>query len=49
MAGGEGLLGMQHVFAAAGAMTVAAPQWKVDGRATQALMGDFARSGQVAR
>jgi CHAT domain-containing protein/tetratricopeptide (TPR) repeat protein len=41
VAGGEGLLGMQRAFAAAGARTVAASLWKVDDEATRVLMADF--------
>jgi CHAT domain-containing protein len=43
VAGGEGILGMQRAFQAAGARTVIASLWKVDDRATQQLMGDFYR------
>ncbi len=40
-AGGEGLLGMQRAFAAAGARTVVASLWKVDDRATGQIMQEF--------
>jgi CHAT domain-containing protein/tetratricopeptide (TPR) repeat protein len=40
-AGGEGLLGLQRAFAAAGARTVVASLWEVDDRTTQALMSEF--------
>ncbi len=44
IAGGEGLLGMQRAFAAAGARSVIASLWQVDDRATRALIGDFYRA-----
>jgi CHAT domain-containing protein len=43
-AGGEGLLGLQRAFAVAGCRTVVASLWKVDDRATQALMASFYRA-----
>jgi CHAT domain-containing protein len=41
VAGGEGLLGMQRAFQAAGARSVIASLWKVDDEATRRLMTDF--------
>ncbi len=43
VAGGEGLLGLQRAFQVAGARGVVASLWRVDDRATQALMSDFYR------
>jgi CHAT domain-containing protein len=40
-AGGEGLLGLQRAFHAAGAHTVVASLWKVDDAATRDLMQRF--------
>src|SRR5262249_21749591 len=41
VAGGEGVLGLQRAFHAAGARGVVASLWQVDDRFTQVLMGDF--------
>ena len=38
---GEGLVGLAHGFMAAGSKSVVASLWKVDDRATAALMADF--------
>ena len=38
---GESLLGLQRAFQVAGAKTVVATLWKVDDRATAALMDEF--------
>jgi CHAT domain-containing protein len=38
---GEGLVGLTHSFMSAGAKSVVASLWKVDDRATAALMADF--------
>jgi CHAT domain-containing protein len=43
VAGGEGVFGLQRAFALGGARTVIATLWKIDDRATQALMGEFYR------
>ena len=43
-AGGEGLLGLQRAFQAAGARTVLASLWKVNDDATRALMVEFYRN-----
>lgn len=39
--GGEGLVGLTHSFMSAGAKSVVASLWKVDDRATAALMAEF--------
>ncbi len=41
---GEGLVGLAHGFMAAGSKSVVASLWKVDDRATAALMADFYES-----
>lgn len=41
---GEGLVGLTHSFMSAGSRSVVASLWKVDDRATAALMADFYRS-----
>ena len=41
VADGEGVMGLQRAFAAAGARTVVASLWKVDDTATKALMTEF--------
>lgn len=41
---GEGLVGLTHSFIAAGSKTVVASLWKVDDRATAALMAEFYRA-----
>jgi CHAT domain-containing protein/Tfp pilus assembly protein PilF len=38
---GEGFVGLNHAFMSAGSKTVIASLWKVDDRATAALMADF--------
>jgi CHAT domain-containing protein len=42
-AGGEGLLGLQRAFAVAGCRSVVASLWRVDDKATMALMAAFYR------
>jgi CHAT domain-containing protein len=44
VAGGEGVFGLQRAFHLAGTHTVVASLWKVDDRATQALMAEFYRN-----
>jgi CHAT domain-containing protein len=44
VAGGEGLLGLQRSFQAAGAKTLVSSLWKVDDAATEALMTEFYRN-----
>lgn len=44
IAGGEGVLGLQRAFHVAGTRTVIASLWKVDDKATQALMAEFYRN-----
>jgi CHAT domain-containing protein len=41
---GEGLVGLSHSFISAGSKSVVASLWKVDDRATAALMADFYQS-----
>ena len=38
---GEGLVGLSHAFMSAGSKSVVSSLWKVDDRATAALMGEF--------
>jgi CHAT domain-containing protein len=44
VAGGEGLLGLQRSFQAAGARAVVASLWKVDDQGTQMLMVEFCKN-----
>ena len=41
---GEGLVGIAHAFISAGSKSVVASLWKVDDRATAALMAEFYRA-----